>query len=259
MNLTSEAREIITLSLRYFLVQGINGWIDIRKRYCMQKHTYMYSHMNKVIAILKVSAKITMGLLCFFFLACDNGSNVDNELITERSYCLDNYERILLTISPLVTQEFYKERQLENFESLRLDTNEMASTLYVKYKFKYNVDDFKMGINSMIIFQKNEEETIRTYNTYTSIFESGINSPETRQKQATKTIDDILSFGEESKAYEYWRKDYIIGCFLMGRTKNLIVLYSVLGDHVVHHDFKKILKRKIEQINQITAPNLRAK
>jgi hypothetical protein len=96
---------------------------------------------------------------------------------------------------------------------------------------------------------------IRTYRNYESTFESGINSDESRKKRGTKVIDDKLSFGEACHAYEYRKDDQVVGYFLMGRTKNLMVMYSIMSNHIAHHDYIKILKERIHRINMITAPD----
>lgn len=188
------------------------------------------------------------------FVSCNNQRDVDNEAITSRAFCLEHYSELMLTIRELVTEEFYRERKLETFETLQVDTTTSA-TLYIKYKFKYNVDDYKMQIYYLIIFEPNDEKTTTTYSYYEPTFESGINSDEVRKTKGTKVIDDKLSFGENSHAYEYWKDDHIIGYVLMGRTKNLMIMYTIMGDHVDHLDYIKILQDRIDRINRITATN----
>jgi hypothetical protein len=88
--------------------------------------------------------------LSIVLLSCHNGKDIDNELITDRGFCQTHYKELMLTIPELVTAEFYRKKKLAGFESLDVDTT-MASTLHVKYKFKYNDDDYKMQIYNLII------------------------------------------------------------------------------------------------------------
>ena len=164
--------------------------------------------------------------------------------------CLAAYPDIILTVREIVTPQFYEANNLSKYEELEIDTASQ-SILSVKYRFKIKDEehDFYSAIGVALSFEKNEAAAKSTYKLWQTEHLAGI-SDLMDKGASVSNLDHLISFGEESEFTEYRQKGELRGYHLVGRDKGVAVLFSIVSNHIRHHDFVEMFKNKIERIKK---------
>jgi len=167
---------------------------------------------------------------------------------------LNSYSDIILTVKDVVTEDFYNKNNLQEYETIRIDSS--TSILYVIYRFKIKDEknNYFTTIGTMLSFERTSDATKEKYELWEAAYSSGLRD-DIRTKEPNdikaKELNDIISFGEKSQFDEYRDNEGVRGYHLAGRTKNITVSYSIVSNHIEHNDYIKIFKEKIKIIENM--------